>query len=355
MEQAALLQMTALMARGHQCRLISLNPIGELRPLLDQNRIPAAGLPYRGFGGWRTIPAMWRSFRSEPADAVMMIGHNLAAMLALGDFCKPRRLLCIHYHHKGVKPGWQWRLIYRVAVRQFRAVTFPSNFVRREAETLHPPLAAISHTVRNPYVVPEPPSEAQRAAARRRLGLPRDARIVGNAAWLIPRKRWDVFLRVARAVAATLPDVLFLVAGDGPQRAELMDLARTLGIAERVQWLGWQPNLTTFYQALDVLHFNSDWDAAPRAPIEALAHGVPVVASVVHGGLCEIIDRDEYGYLISTHDEAWLAEKIVFLLRSPEAGRSMARAARGRLSGSYSPQRHVEAITRLLGLETATP
>ena len=351
MEQSALLEMKGLMARGHECRLVSLNPVGELGPLLEEGRIPAVGLPYRGRFGWRSLGAMYRGFRSVPADAVMMTGHNLAAMLALGNFCPERRLLCLHYHHAGVKPAWAWRTIYRVAVRQFQAVTYPSDFVRREAEALYPPLGALTHTVLYPLVVPDQPGEVRRGEARQRLGLPREARIVGNAGWLVRRKRFDVFLRVARAVASAVGDALFLIAGDGPLRPELEELARGLGIAGRVRWLGWQRDLTAFYSALDVLHFNSDWDAVGRTPIEALADGIPLVASVIHGGLAEIVDREEYGYVNSTHDEAWLAKKIVFLLENPEAGRRMASAARARLKELCSPERHVETICRLLRLE----
>jgi glycosyltransferase involved in cell wall biosynthesis len=351
MEQTALLEMKGLMARGHPCRLVSLNPIGELGPLLDESRIPAMGLPYRGRAGWRSLGVMYRGFRSAPADAVMMTGHNLAAMLALGNFCRERRLLCLHYHHAGVMPAWAWRAIYRVTLRQFQAVTYPSDFVRREAEALYPPVRAISHTVRYPYELPEQPGESRRLEARELLGLPREARIVGNAGWLVARKRFDVFLRVAGAVSAAAQDVVFVVAGDGPLRSELMDLATSLGIADRVRWLGWQQDLNAFYAALNVLHFNSDWDAAPRTPVEALAHGIPLVASLVHGGLAEIVDREEYGYVSAAHDEDWLAEKVLFLLENPEAGRRMGLAARARLKELCSPERHVETICRLLRLE----
>lgn len=353
MEQTALLQTVGLLERGHHCRVVSLNPIGKLGPLLASNEIPAMGLAYRGWAGVRSLPLMWRAFRSEPADAVVMTGHNLAGMMALGDLCKRRRLLCIHYHHTGVKPDWQWRLIYRLAVRQFPAVTFPSDFVRREAENLCAELAAISHTVRNPFVVPELPSLGQRQAARESLGIPQEVPVVGNAGWLIPRKRWDVFLRVAAHVATAVKDVQFLVAGDGALRSSLTGLAESLGLSGRVRWLGWQDDLGPFFAAVDVMHFNSDWDAAPRSPTEALAYGVPLVASVLHGGLAEIVDREEYGYVCPSHDEAWLAQKIVFLLQDPEARRRMGLAGRARLSEIGSPKLHVQKIARLLDLEEA--
>lgn len=349
-EQLALLCMAGLQARGHQCEVVSLNPIAELGPLLDTNHIPAKGLVYRGRAGWRSLVPMHQAFRSVPAQAVMMTGHNFAAMLALGDLCTKRRLLCVHHYHTGTKPRWEWKVMYRLALRQFPAVAFDSDFIRREAEELYPPISGISHTVRNPFIVAKV-SDEDRSAARKQLGLPLTARIVGNAGRLIDTKRFDVFLRVAREVASIVPEAMFLIAGDGPLRSELEELATSFGITDRVRWLGWQLDLKPFYSALDVLHFNSDWDALGRAPLEALAFGVPVVASVLNGGLSEIMGRGEHGFLVSSHDIDWLAEKIVFILGHEEEARRMALTGQQYLADLCSVERHVTEISGLMGLD----
>ncbi len=350
MERATLLRVQGLKNRGNEVRLVSLNPIGGLGPLLESSGIPAIGVRYRGKWGWRSLALVHRAFRAWPADRVVMHGHNVAAMLALGSVGHGGRVLCIHFHHSGVKRRWQWRLIYRLALRRFDAITFPTEFIRNEAERLYPPIAAMSHVLPDPFVMPKVPSSEETLEARRRLGLPEGAKVVGNAGWLIARKRWDVFLRVGAAVAERIPEARFAIAGDGPLRTELARLASTLGIDRRVHWLGWQPDLADFYAALDVLHFNSDWDALGRTPLEAVAYGVPVVCSVLNGGLREIIDSDECGYLIAKHDEAWLADRIVYLLRNPEAGRRMALACRKRVEEVCSPERDLERICRLLNV-----
>src|SRR5947209_3767148 len=123
MERAALLTSAGLVASGHSVHWVSLNPLGALKPLLDESRIPCQGLRYRGFSGWRSIPSMAAAFRRKPADAVIMTGPNLAAMAALGPRRRQPRLLAVHYHHTGVKPSWQWRLMYRMAVRHFHVIT----------------------------------------------------------------------------------------------------------------------------------------------------------------------------------------------------------------------------------------
>lgn len=348
MEQAALRQMVGLQRRGHSCEVISLNPVGALGPMLESEGIRVTGLPYAGKGGWRTVPKLRRALRSARADALLMTGHNLLAMLALGDLCAGRRVLAIHYHHEGVKPPWQWRWIYRTACARFQAITFPSEFVRREAEALHPPVARLAHTVRNPLPIPPVPSAADRARARTELGIPEDVPVVGNAGWLIQRKRFDVFLRVAAEISARLPRAVFVIAGDGEEGMRLRALAAELRIGEKVRWLGWQRNMSTFFQGLDVMLFNSDWDAMGLAPLEAMSHGVPVVASVIHGGLKEVLCGVSMGHLIDKHDVSILAERVLHLLRNPAEARAVGLAGCERVRDVSAVDHLAAAVEGLL-------
>lgn len=335
MERVALSVTKGLHQRGHSCRWVSLNPVGRLGPLLDDARISCLGLRYRGPWGAMSIPAMRRAFRSEPHDAVIMVGPNLAAMLALGPRSTEPRMLAVHYHHTRVKPLWQWRLLYAVALRRFQVITFPSDFIRREAECICPQVAPVARTIRNPIEIPLLPSPAQRSAARESLGLPPTSPVIGNAGWLIPRKRFDVFLRVAACLTASMPNALFLIAGDGPERLRLQQQARELAIEHKIRWLGWQTDLTNFYLSLDVLLFNSDWDAFPTTPLEAMSFGIPVVASVARGGLSEVISSPSYGFLLDYHDVAALADHVRRFVMLPEP---VAQAGRQRVREMLSPE-----------------
>jgi glycosyltransferase involved in cell wall biosynthesis len=348
MEQASLRLMHGLKDQGHSCEVISLNPVGSLGPLLRELQIPVTGLPYLGKGGWKSILHIWRTLRAIQADALLMTGHHLLSMLLLGGLCKGKRLLAIHFHHSGVKSPWQWRLIYHIASSRFQAITFPSDFVRIEAETLYPPIKALSHTVRNPLSIPQIPSVEDRERARHVLGLPYDALVIGNAGWLIPRKRFDVFLHVAQKVSQYVPNALFLIAGDGEERSRLEALAKELDIVDRLKWLGWQKNLTSFFHSLDVMLFNSDWDAMGLAPLEAMSYGIPLVASVQQGGLKEIVTNNEYGFLLSNHDIDILAEKTIFFLQNPDEARRVALAGRQRVADVSNVKQLVNEIQSLL-------
>jgi glycosyltransferase involved in cell wall biosynthesis len=349
MEQASLRLMIGLKERGHSSEVVSLNPIGGLGLLLAEQNIPAVGLPYLGMGGWRSFLLLRRMLRSVKADAMLMTGHNLMAMLAMGDLCRDRRVLAVHFHHTGVKPLWQWRLIYRIACNRFKAITFPSDFVRHEAEAIYQPVKTLSHTVYNPIPAWPLPTVEERQQARKKLGLPLETPIIGNAGWLIQRKRFDVFLRTAKLILQRIPKALFLIAGDGEERARLEGLSRELNIEEHVKWLGWQKDMSRFYKCLDVMLFNSDWDAVGLTPIEAICHGVPLVASVQQGGLNEILNKDDYGFLITRHDIESLAEKAVFFLENPQDGYKVALAGRERIVEVSNTQRIAKEIESLLG------
>lgn len=353
MEKSTLEMMSALRALGCDNRLVSLNPIAGLGPLLKQRGIPAKGLNYRGPAGILSIPAMAREFRRSSADGVVMSGHNMAAFASLAAMRCKHKILFEHYYHTGVKPRWQWKLIYAAAMRIFPRIAFCSDFIRAEAENIYPPLRTVSVTRPNSFPLPPRPLKEDRAAARKTLGIPEGTLVVGNAGWIIPHKRWDVFLRVAAMVSGQNRDVTFLACGDGPLRNQMMEQSRALGLGDKVRWLGWQKDLTPFYLSLDVLLFNSDWDALGRTPLEAGAYEVPAVASVLHGGLKEVISSEEVGFLLDRHDEDWLADKTLHLLGSPDLRRKIGATCRRVLAERHDPRQNAVEVLKLLDLSIA--
>ncbi|WP_172965223.1 glycosyltransferase [Candidatus Thiodictyon syntrophicum] len=346
MEVASLRLMRGLMQRGHRVELLSLHPLGALAPLLAASGIAAEGLTYRGTWGWRSLGAVRAAIARHDHDALLMTGHNLIAMLALDRDPARRRVLAIHYHHLGVKPRWQWRLIYSMALARFDAITFPSDFVCTEAQAIQSGIARIAHTVRNPIDLPPLPDARDKMIARAHFRLPPGAVVIGNAGHLIARKRFDVFLDVAARVSATRDGCYFLIAGDGELRGTLEAQASRLGIGQQVVWAGRLPDLASFYSALDVLLFNSDQDALGMTPLEAMSYGVPVVASSLYGGLKEVIRERAHGILLDRHDTDALAAAVIECLRTgPDRPGHLARARVSELT----PQAHtVGAIESLL-------
>jgi glycosyltransferase involved in cell wall biosynthesis len=220
----------------------------------------------------------------------------------------------------------------------------------REALEIAPFIQDKSLTIGTLIREREPLSESEKNEAKKTWKIPLDAFVIGNAGWLISRKRWDVFLNVAADVAARVPHARFLIAGDGPERHLLQAQASELGISSRIDWIGWQKNLDSFYKSLDVLLFNSDWDAQPRTPLEAMSYGVPVVASILNGGTQEIIRNDQDGFLMKTHDLGSMADILVRLAEDASYRRILGDQGRLRILEYASPQKYAEVTLRALRL-----
>jgi len=354
MEQASLRLMQVLQKRGYSFEVVSVNALGPLAPKLAESCISAVGVPFEGRMGWRSHFRLRRVLRPIQADTVFMTGPTLSGILALGSRPRERRVLTVHFHHTGVQPRWAWRALYRLVLTRFQVVTFPSHFIRNEALEILPDLAPISHTVYNPLRDPPLPGADDRAKARRRLRLPVDRPIIGNAGWLIPRKRFDVFLQVARRVADRIPDALFVIAGDGAERGPLKKLAEELRVSDHTVWLGWQQNLDDFYQSLNVLLFNSDWDAMGLTPLEAAAFGVPVVASVLHGGLVEILGDGGAALLTAWHDIDHLAYACVQMIQDAGLAARIGLLGRDRVESRCSDQEAADGYEVLLAKTAAS-
>lgn len=342
MEQASLKLMKGLQKVGCDTSVISLNPLGSLEPLLKESLIECKGLPYVGKGGLISFPVMFRTVRYANADALIMTGHNLLAMFALKRKRNEARVLAMHFHHAGVKSEYSWKLIYREAINKFDYITFPSDYVRKEAETIAPFIKKCSYTVRNIVTLNDLISREVQCRARHKLNIPLDATVIGNAGWLIKRKRFDVFLQVADKVLKKNPDTIFLIAGDGPENEYLRKLAKDLGINDRIVWLGWQADLRAFYQSIDLILFNSDWDAMGLAPLEAVSYGIPVVASVVNGGLNEILRNGVDAIIYNEHRVADLANDICDIISDGKLRLRFVSNARRRLQETSTEELIVE-------------
>jgi glycosyltransferase involved in cell wall biosynthesis len=186
----------------------------------------------------------------------------------------------------------------------------------------------------------------QRAAARAHFGLASDVPVVSTVGRLTAIKQPRLFLETLAALARTRRELVALVAGDGELRAESEAYAATLGIADRVKWLGWRRDLATIYGASDVFLLTSRNEGTPVVLIEAMASAVPGVSTDV-GGVKDVIDSPEVGVLAPPGDAAALASGVDRLLNDPVLRRRMGERARTNVLTRYSSERLVADIVAL--------
>jgi len=156
----------------------------------------------------------------------------------------------------------------------------------------------------------------------------------------------EYFLRAAALLAADHPDVRFFVAGTGSGELGLRMLATELGIGGRIEFLGYVDSVPPLLAALDVVVVPSLSEASGLTAMEALALGVPVVASRV-GGLPEVVVDEETGLLVAAGDEEAIARAVARLLDDPVLARTLAAAGARRVEERFAVERMVDGYLRL--------
>ncbi len=167
-----------------------------------------------------------------------------------------------------------------------------------------------------------------RRAARAALGAPPSAQVLVSVAVLRPGKGIETLLAALQLMASDHPHAVAWVAGGGPLRPELERLAGSLGVADRVRWLGFCRDVPRLLAAGDLFVLPSHFEAFPGALLEAMAAELPVVASAV-GGIPEILGDPPAGRLVPPGSARALAAAVAALLDAPPAER-LALGAAGR-------------------------
>jgi len=168
------------------------------------------------------------------------------------------------------------------------------------------------------------PEEKMRA--RRALGLPESAFIAGGLGRLAPEKNFRALIDVARRC----PDLVFAVGGSGPEEGALRAAAVGLG---NFQLLGPVEDRAAFHAALDVFVLTSQHEALPMTLLEAMASGVPVVASDLEGVAAALGDT---GMLVPPGDVSELVRSVAKLAADPEARGRFGGSALARVREKYS-------------------
>jgi len=132
---------------------------------------------------------------------------------------------------------------------------------------------------------------------------------------LVPFKRVDRFLRIAKAINSVMPGVSFRIIGDGPLRSQLEQQTSSLGLSTNIEFIGEIPNsdISSFINQASLLMLTSDYEGFGRVVVESLTHRVPVIASSITG-VEDIIVDGRSGYLVEKTNEQAFCQKALSLL-----------------------------------------
>jgi glycosyltransferase involved in cell wall biosynthesis len=290
----------------------------------------------------------------------------LAERAAIADLCRRLRPDVVHTH--GYRPDvvdsgvaqreeiatvttvhgftggdWKNRLYERLqrrAFRRFDAVVAVSQPLG-EALVRDGVPRRLVHVIRNAWDGAD--TFIDRSAARRELKVPDDGFRIGWVGRVSPEKGPDVMLQALALLGDTAVRLSML--GDGQERDCLQRRGEALGVAARMTWHGTVAEAASLFRAFDVFVLSSRTEGTPMALFEAMAAGVPVVATAV-GGVPEVVSPAE-AILVPPDDPTNLAAAIRETLRDPAAALDRARAARQRLEQEFAVQPWLERYETL--------
>ena len=311
--------------------ICSTTPGGALSRLVKPG-VPVIELRRRQGNDPSLVWQLYRTFRRERPHVVHTHGWGtlceglVAARLA-------RVPVVVHGEHGTLqlKP-YQVRVQRAAWGRVDQLLSVSSRLAERMAAETGYPLDRI-HVVRNGVDLSRFGS-VDRDESRRALGIAEGTLVVGTAGRLVPVKNQGLLLDALAEVVGSSTNVLGIIAGDGPLRSVLEAQGKTLGIGNRVRFVGHRPDIERVYAALDVFVLCSHSEGLSNTILEAMASNVPVVATRV-GGADELVEQGRTGTLVPPGSASDLATAILEVAGDDLTRRTLGRAARLRAESVF--------------------
>ncbi len=194
------------------------------------------------------------------------------------------------------------------------------------------------------------PNPIVRHSVRQAMGVSDECFVLLSVAHLIPEKGIDV---VIRSLLSLPSPVLLWVVGTGPESEPLQDLCRQLALEDRVRFFGLQREVQPYLQAADCFVCSPLWqEAAGLVILEALACGLPVIASGV-GGISESVEEGKSGFLFPPGDRVALSEHILRLHNDPHLRMAMSKAARSAVEERFSLHNRIDEYLAFYRVDSA--
>lgn len=204
-----------------------------------------------------------------------------------------------------------------------------------------------------PIVTNQEESNSLRHQLRQELGVPATSKLALTVGRLDPQKGYDNLVPAIPHIIKEFPDVRFVWVGEGKQRDSLVSKLREYGVEDKVLFLGYRSDVPRLLASADLFIFPTHYEGHPSALLEAMAYGLPVIASDA-SSIPEIIEDMKHGLLCRTDDSCSLLEAIRWALRHPEKMQEMAQKTKLRVQ-DFSEAKMIQETLDLWQKLSQTP
>jgi len=353
LERSGAAKQATLLAQGLQrqetdVEVVALDRGGPLADELETAGFPVTVIRRRGrfdLGAWRRLR---RHLATRQPDVIQSWGFapNAYARIAASPHCS--RVIVTERSVDAGRRAWQHWIDRRLAKRTACLVVNARCVAEfyRDAGFPEDRITVIADGVEIP--VKREPDRHQRASD---VGVPDDARLVVSAGHLAPQQRFESLLWGAQVLRQADPRAYLIIIGDGSDRAKLEQYARDVESAQHVRFLGERDDVPHILSQCDVFWAGSAVEGVSHLLLEAMAAGVPIVASNTASHR-EFVTHNREGYLVNLDDGVGFAQYTIKLFDNPTLRQQLGDAGRERMMREFTVeqmvQRHLELYHQLV-------
>lgn len=321
--------------------------IGDrIRTRFDELGIPFVSLKRRGRIDPKLVWDVSQLIREKKIDVVMTTLFYADVVGALASAISPNK--AVFSWETISAPEWLLRhrlWAYRFAMRYCSKVISVSNATARwlvEKRGLsEKQITVIPYGVNLALY-----QQGKNPQLRAELGLSQDALVVGVVARLHPQKGHCYLIEAAQKICRQHPNAQFVFAGDGKLRTALEKQVADAGLTKQFNFLGFRSDVKDLLRTFDLFVLPSLYEGLPNVILEAMACGLPVVATSVDGTV-ELVDDGETGFLVPPEQPDALAEKIQQVLSDDALRQKFGQTGRKKVETQYSLELQVSRFQEL--------
>ncbi|NQX87074.1 MAG: glycosyltransferase family 4 protein [Halioglobus sp.] len=327
--------------QGIQCEVLILTSEGSLS--LDAASLVKKihYLHMRGGFDVMSLGPLKRFLSACTAELIHSHTDNVLFNLALVSDARP----VVYTEHGGrlLKGRLGSKLFYRIFYRRVSRLFAISFFIANVMRKYNARVTNRIKVIHNGVDLDELADYKNSTASGPDIDLPPKPR-VGFVGRLVPEKGIDIFIDTARLVLKVMPEVNFVIIGDGPELAPMQELVSRENIGHRIHFLGYRKDARTIIRTFDILYSTSRIDAFGLVPAEAMACGVPCVALENDSAVSEIIRDGTDGIVLKGTNMAAATKAITDLLGNRPLRNKFSTNAIARIETDFSMEKNAQLV-----------